>query len=237
MKLHHGLSPEFPFWLFLFSSVCCGCHCTDFGLFGGVFFFSEFAFLINYLNGLQIVHKIIDLGYAKDLDQGSLCTSFVGTLQYLVRLGVFFMYTSYVVLPHFIESQKCLSEGTYRGPLSSLPLAPGLSPAQGQGSYGLAQPNPETPENGGPAPSWRLVPGAFPLQGKKCFLMSNLSLPDGDLGPLPLTVSPVTSKMSLALSIPSIPSCAMVGTCSQPASPQPDPTSTAPSHLLMGWVL
>lgn len=29
------------------------------------------------------VHKIIDLGYAKDLDQGSLCTSFVGTLQYL----------------------------------------------------------------------------------------------------------------------------------------------------------
>lgn len=32
----------------------------------------------------KIVHKIIDLGYAKDLDQGSLCTSFVGTLQYLV---------------------------------------------------------------------------------------------------------------------------------------------------------
>ncbi|XP_010568433.1 PREDICTED: inhibitor of nuclear factor kappa-B kinase subunit alpha isoform X5 [Haliaeetus leucocephalus] len=33
--------------------------------------------------GGKIVHKIIDLGYAKDLDQGSLCTSFVGTLQYL----------------------------------------------------------------------------------------------------------------------------------------------------------
>lgn len=33
---------------------------------------------------MQLVHKIIDLGYAKDLDQGSLCTSFVGTLQYLV---------------------------------------------------------------------------------------------------------------------------------------------------------
>ncbi|XP_053730954.1 inhibitor of nuclear factor kappa-B kinase subunit alpha-like [Synchiropus splendidus] len=31
----------------------------------------------------KVVHKIIDLGYAKDLDQGSLCTSFVGTLQYL----------------------------------------------------------------------------------------------------------------------------------------------------------
>ncbi|KAI5245696.1 Inhibitor Of Nuclear Factor Kappa-B Kinase Subunit Alpha [Manis pentadactyla] len=33
--------------------------------------------------GGKIVHKIIDLGYAKDVDQGSLCTSFVGTLQYL----------------------------------------------------------------------------------------------------------------------------------------------------------
>ncbi|XP_062989260.1 inhibitor of nuclear factor kappa-B kinase subunit alpha [Elgaria multicarinata webbii] len=33
--------------------------------------------------GGKTVHKIIDLGYAKDLDQGSLCTSFVGTLQYL----------------------------------------------------------------------------------------------------------------------------------------------------------
>uniref|UniRef100_A0A8C7IMH4 Inhibitor of nuclear factor kappa-B kinase subunit alpha n=1 Tax=Oncorhynchus kisutch TaxID=8019 RepID=A0A8C7IMH4_ONCKI len=32
---------------------------------------------------VSFVHKIIDLGYAKDLDQGSLCTSFVGTLQYL----------------------------------------------------------------------------------------------------------------------------------------------------------
>lgn len=33
---------------------------------------------------LQIVYKLIDLGYAKDMDQGSVCTSFVGTLQYLV---------------------------------------------------------------------------------------------------------------------------------------------------------
>ncbi|CAG6017366.1 inhibitor of nuclear factor kappa-B kinase subunit alpha-like isoform 2-T2 [Menidia menidia] len=31
----------------------------------------------------KLIHKIIDLGYAKDLDQGSLCTSFAGTLQYL----------------------------------------------------------------------------------------------------------------------------------------------------------
>nr|QNL15279.1 inhibitor of nuclear factor kappa-B kinase subunit alpha [Littorina littorea] len=30
-----------------------------------------------------IVFKLIDLGYAKELDQGSVCTSFVGTLQYL----------------------------------------------------------------------------------------------------------------------------------------------------------
>ncbi|KAK7930790.1 hypothetical protein WMY93_007185 [Mugilogobius chulae] len=34
-------------------------------------------------NNGKVIHKIIDLGYAKDLDQGSLCTSFVGTLQYL----------------------------------------------------------------------------------------------------------------------------------------------------------
>ncbi|CAG5924640.1 unnamed protein product [Menidia menidia] len=31
----------------------------------------------------RLIHKIIDLGYAKELDQTSLCTSFVGTLQYL----------------------------------------------------------------------------------------------------------------------------------------------------------
>ncbi|XP_069125101.1 inhibitor of nuclear factor kappa-B kinase subunit alpha-like isoform X2 [Argopecten irradians] len=31
----------------------------------------------------KIVYKLIDLGYAKELDQGSVCTSFVGTLQYL----------------------------------------------------------------------------------------------------------------------------------------------------------
>ncbi|XP_044791254.1 inhibitor of nuclear factor kappa-B kinase subunit alpha isoform X3 [Bubalus bubalis] len=54
----------------------------------------ELNFLINdvpllameYCSGgdlRKIMHKIIDLGYAKDVDQGSLCTSFVGTLQYL----------------------------------------------------------------------------------------------------------------------------------------------------------
>ncbi|XP_030394380.1 inhibitor of nuclear factor kappa-B kinase subunit beta isoform X1 [Gopherus evgoodei] len=40
----------------------------------------------------QLIHKIIDLGYAKELDQGSLCTSFVGTLQYLA--------------PELLEQQK-----------------------------------------------------------------------------------------------------------------------------------
>uniref|UniRef100_A0A8C2F5K9 IkappaB kinase n=1 Tax=Cyprinus carpio TaxID=7962 RepID=A0A8C2F5K9_CYPCA len=40
----------------------------------------------------RLVHKIIDLGYAKELDQSSLCTSFVGTLQYLA--------------PELLEQQK-----------------------------------------------------------------------------------------------------------------------------------
>ncbi|XP_056145126.1 inhibitor of nuclear factor kappa-B kinase subunit beta isoform X2 [Lampris incognitus] len=40
----------------------------------------------------RLIHKIIDLGYAKELDQSSLCTSFVGTLQYLA--------------PELIERQK-----------------------------------------------------------------------------------------------------------------------------------
>lgn len=62
------------------------CHRIGSVLLGCFFFFpSEFILLMIYLNCLQIIHKIIDLGYAKDLDQGSLCTSFVGTLQYLVR--------------------------------------------------------------------------------------------------------------------------------------------------------
>uniref|UniRef100_A0A8C9S5W9 IkappaB kinase n=1 Tax=Scleropages formosus TaxID=113540 RepID=A0A8C9S5W9_SCLFO len=40
----------------------------------------------------RLIHKIIDLGYAKELDQNSLCTSFVGTLQYLA--------------PELVEQQK-----------------------------------------------------------------------------------------------------------------------------------
>lgn len=34
-------------------------------------------------NDSSILYKLIDLGYAKELDQSSLCSSFVGTLQYL----------------------------------------------------------------------------------------------------------------------------------------------------------
>lgn len=40
----------------------------------------------------RLIHKIIDLGYAKELDQSSICFSFVGTLQYLA--------------PELIERQK-----------------------------------------------------------------------------------------------------------------------------------
>ncbi|XP_062307719.1 inhibitor of nuclear factor kappa-B kinase subunit beta isoform X1 [Osmerus eperlanus] len=40
----------------------------------------------------RLINKIIDLGYAKELDQNSLCMSFVGTLQYLA--------------PELIERQK-----------------------------------------------------------------------------------------------------------------------------------
>lgn len=38
--------------------------------------------VISYVNG-EVVYKLIDLGYAKELDQGSMATTFVGTLKYL----------------------------------------------------------------------------------------------------------------------------------------------------------
>ncbi|XP_043204506.1 inhibitor of nuclear factor kappa-B kinase subunit beta-like [Amphibalanus amphitrite] len=65
-------------------------------------FLSDITDALCYLHGLRIIHrdlkpenvvlqtvhgkplyKLIDLGYAKELDQSSVCTSFVGTLQYL----------------------------------------------------------------------------------------------------------------------------------------------------------
>ena len=38
----------------------------------------------------QVVYKIIDLGYAKQLDQESLATTFVGTLKYVVGICYFY---------------------------------------------------------------------------------------------------------------------------------------------------
>lgn len=63
----------------------------------------------------QLIHKIIDLGYAKELDQGSLCTSFVGTLQYLVRSGMSLLlsfplvvlFVEHLVLPALCASPGC----------------------------------------------------------------------------------------------------------------------------------
>jgi serine/threonine protein kinase len=50
----------------------------------------------GYVSVFQIVYKLIDLGYAKELDQSSICTSFVGTLQYLAP--ELFMSKTYVNL-------------------------------------------------------------------------------------------------------------------------------------------
>uniref|UniRef100_UPI00358E1FE5 inhibitor of nuclear factor kappa-B kinase subunit beta-like n=1 Tax=Myxine glutinosa TaxID=7769 RepID=UPI00358E1FE5 len=76
---------------------CCGMKESDV-----MMAISDIASAVQYLHKNRIIHrdlkpenivlqtqdervlyKIIDLGYAKELDQGSLCTSFVGTLQYL----------------------------------------------------------------------------------------------------------------------------------------------------------
>lgn len=63
----------------------------------------------------QLVHKIIDLGYAKDLDQGSLCTSFVGTLQYLVSLYLSFFFVNIAwclnIIFKRLNSHECHTRG------------------------------------------------------------------------------------------------------------------------------
>lgn len=64
---------------------------------------------------LQFIHKVIDLGYAKDLDQGSLCTSFVGTLQYLVRL--FEGFFGFMCRICFGRNQFCFSVSLYSFPM------------------------------------------------------------------------------------------------------------------------
>lgn len=128
VRVSPGTSSRVSILAFSCSSVCSGCvTCINFGLHG--FFSSEPILLMSCSNYLQVVHKIIDLGYAKDLDQGSLCTSFVGTLQYLVR--VVFLYTSDSALTRFIALHKCVSEGPYRGSFSSLLLPTELLPALG----------------------------------------------------------------------------------------------------------
>ena len=43
---------------------------------------------ILFLYYFQIVYKLIDLGYAKNMEHGSVCHSFVGTMQYLVSTAV-----------------------------------------------------------------------------------------------------------------------------------------------------
>lgn len=70
----------------------------------------------------QLIHKIIDLGYAKELDQGSLCTSFVGTLQYLVRHGIYMFADQFLsdghisgapVYPCLLASKSCQLFGCF----------------------------------------------------------------------------------------------------------------------------
>lgn len=57
-----------------------------------------FCFTCGNVYMFQIVYKLIDLGYAKELDQSSICTSFVGTLQYLAP--ELFMSKTYVTLSY-----------------------------------------------------------------------------------------------------------------------------------------
>lgn len=81
---------HFPYTVYLFFtfSLCFECSrliswCRIFFPLSSLFYYSIMLMNVS-LNLLKLVHKIIDLGYAKELDQSSLCTSFVGTLQYLV---------------------------------------------------------------------------------------------------------------------------------------------------------
>lgn len=72
----------------------------------------------------KIVYKLIDLGYAKELDQSSLCTSFVGTLQYLApELFMSQKYTSTVDYWSLgLVAHECIT--------GFRPFFPTMSPAQ-----------------------------------------------------------------------------------------------------------
>jgi serine/threonine protein kinase len=59
----------------------------------------------------QIVYKLIDLGYAKELDQTSICTSFVGTLQYLAPelfMSKTYVTLSYLSLPFLLPERQTM---------------------------------------------------------------------------------------------------------------------------------
>lgn len=73
-------------------------------------FHLRFSLPVSYLFFvfLQLVHKLIDLGYAKDLDQGSVCTSFVGTLPYLVSVASVMHCSS-----HYVFNQALFYKSTY----------------------------------------------------------------------------------------------------------------------------
>lgn len=74
--------------------------------------------------GGKILYKLIDLGYAKELDQSSLCSSFVGTLQYLApELFTSKQYSSAVDNWSF----GLLAHETITG---KRPFLPNMSPAQ-----------------------------------------------------------------------------------------------------------
>lgn len=79
--------------------------------------------VLSDVNG-RIVYKLIDLGYAKELDQGSLCTSFVGTVQYLApELFLSQQYSSTVDFWSLgLLTHECVT--------GSRPFLPNMTPAQ-----------------------------------------------------------------------------------------------------------
>ncbi|XP_076369210.1 inhibitor of nuclear factor kappa-B kinase subunit alpha-like [Tachypleus tridentatus] len=106
-------------------------------------FLHQIASAVEYLHKRRIIHrdlkpenillqendgklqyKLIDLGYAKELDQGSICTSFVGTLQYLAPELFHSKRYSYTV------DYWSLGLVTHEIIVGYRPFLPSLSPAQ-----------------------------------------------------------------------------------------------------------
>ncbi|CAH1794862.1 unnamed protein product [Owenia fusiformis] len=84
----------------------------------------------------KIVYKLIDLGYAKDLDAGSVCTSFVGTLQYLAP-------ELYDGSAYTCRTVDFWSFGTmlFECVCGFRPFLPNLTPVQWQQKVSLKQPD------------------------------------------------------------------------------------------------